>query len=148
MKTLKILSIAGLVWYPVWFFVGLLYPSADVQNISTGVGLAIAAFLLYFVFHAVMAFLQGNKTKKNVLKIASIICFVIIGLSVFFSIMVANGLDIGANGFEKLDLTRTSISSAMAGVLLIDLPFAIAFAIITLIVSSKEIKKSIKTGNV
>jgi len=140
MKTLKILSIVGLVWYPVWFIIGLFAPD-DGQTIGLLAILVNIVFLLYFVFHTVMCFLQGIKTKNTVLKIASIISCVIICFSLLFCIMIVNRLDIGANGFEKLDLSETSIQSAFSGALLIALPFVIALSIITLVQSSKALKQ-------
>ena len=135
MKTLKILSIVGLVWYFVWFILAALTPNDGGQTIPILAGLACVAFFLYAIFHAVFACLQGAKNNKTFLKVTSIIGCVIFGLFGFFSILTAMGLVRGdADGYTA--------QSALLGFISISVPFAIALSIIAILQASKALKQN------
>ena len=133
MRILKILSIAGLAWYPAWFIIGALAPNAGAETLHFLSGLASAAFFLYAIFHAVFGCYLGAKEKKAVLKIASIVSCVIFCIFVFFSVLTVTGL-------MKGDAEDWTLQSAFFGMMVFTVPFAIALSVITLIQSSKALK--------
>jgi uncharacterized membrane protein len=111
MKTLRVLSIIGIVWYVVWFIV---FSDNSIDQ-DTGLGCATFAFG-YAIAHAIVAIVQGAKYKKTNMKVLSIIGFVWYGLS-FAVIASAHDYD-SAYGWQILG----------SG-------YAIAFAIVTLVQS-------------
>jgi hypothetical protein len=134
MKLLKNLSILGFVWYLGWVILALLAPNDGGQNVHFLVILACLAFLLYAVFHSAIGYIQSNKSKNTLLKITSIVCFVIFALCGLFSILTGVGI-------VKSDSVDWTIQSSLPGYIIFALPFAIILSIITLIRSSKALKQ-------
>jgi peptidoglycan/LPS O-acetylase OafA/YrhL len=125
MKALRVLSIIGFVWYIIWLGV---FSDGSIDG-DTMLGCAMLAFG-YAVAHSIVALIQGIKWQKTVLKVMSIIGFVWYGLS--FIVIDDNMYDYdSAYGWQILGTV-----------------YAIAFAIVTLVLSFKKARNDLpQTGN-
>ena len=137
MKLLKNLSILGFVWYLLWSILAIVAPNDGGQTIHILVILACLAFLLYAIFHSVIGCILGIKNKNALLKIISIVCCVIFVFWGLFCILTGVGI-------VKGDVVDWTIQATLSGYIIFSLPFAIALSIITLIISSKILKKNKK----
>jgi peptidoglycan/LPS O-acetylase OafA/YrhL len=117
MKALRVLSIIGFVWYIIWFVV---FSDGTIDQ-ETGLGCATLAFG-YAIAHGIVAIVQGTKWKKRILTVMSIIGFVLYVLG--FSVIA----------------TAEDYESAY-GWYIIGAGYAIAFGIVTLVISIKTLKK-------
>ena len=126
MQTLKTFSIVGLVLYPILLiFAVLMQPIINIIWVI---------FFLYAISHAAFGCIQGIENKKKLLKISSIFCWVILFILLLLSFFTMHGI----TGDLRNDL---QIQSILAGSIISSTPFAIVLSAITLILSSRELKK-------
>jgi len=134
MRQLKFLSTVGIVWYLIWFVFALFTPNDGGESIHILATMAYMAYFLYAIFHVGFGCFQGIKANNAVLKITSIIACVIIGIFVLLS----SGAALESIGGARADLSNAQ--NTLLGSVGFSVPVAIAFSVIALIRSSRELR--------
>jgi hypothetical protein len=136
MRNLKLFSIIGLIMYPILFIFTIyisiiLFNTLGSHDNYNFLHLICFVLILYAIFHAIYACIQGYKNRNISLIITSIISCVIFGVYlIMFIITLIIDYDTGYTKQEQF-----------MGVLLIFIPFAIILFIITLVISTKMLRK-------
>ncbi|MCL2808981.1 MAG: hypothetical protein FWD24_02810 [Treponema sp.] len=136
MKTLKLISITGFVLYLFCFFLGVIPQNDGGLTTHTAVIIANLTFFIFTIFHLIFACIQGK--NNSFLRITSVVCCVLFCLGLLISILTLTGAIEG-------DVEGWTKQATLLGYIIIFFPFAYVFSIITLVISSKALKKMKQT---
>jgi hypothetical protein len=133
MKALKILSIVGFVAYPILliFAVAVRKDGNILPNL-----ISLSIYILFFTIHAVVTFMQAVKYRKPILKISSITAFAVSLLIIITNVVFYIHLRSGGWTSESEFVFNVTFM-----ILFVSVVFAIALSIITLVQSSKVLRK-------
>jgi len=135
MKILKILSLIGIIVYPIFFTIIIiksktLFYTIDKQYNFTIYGFICLIIILYSIIHIIFGCIQGYKNVRISLFIISIIGLIIYGIFLFLLILLS--FYNNYNSYEKL--------ITFLGLLSLFIPFALIISKIIFIISIRMIK--------
>jgi len=135
MKNLKTISIIGLIIYPIILLITIFISIRLFKLLEMYDNYILSCFLsifliLYAIFNSIIGCINGYKYKKiSLLIISNVICLIFgMYLFIFFLLLFNND-----SGYLKHD--------QFIGILFTSFPFAITISIITLVISSKILRK-------